>query len=59
MGKISFTDGTAYSFIDICDCGLTGGCPKCLLRRFAEEDVALAEEGMDEYNQILQEIDNE
>ncbi len=37
-----------------CDCGLTGGCSKCNpFKEFWEEDIKMAEMGMDEYNEII------
>jgi len=43
-----------YGPPDKCDCGLTGGCERCNpFQEFWEEDIKMAEMGMDEYNKIL------
>ena len=43
-----------------CDCGLTGGCPKCNpFKEFWKEDVRMAEKRIDEYNEILLNEDKE
>ena len=55
MSEITYTDGSKYVFIDICDCGLTGGCEKCNpFYPFWEGNIKIVEERKKEYYPFLE-----
>lgn len=62
MSETTYTDGTKVIFFNGCDCGLTGGCIKCNPFIYTLEmqkwDINLAEQGMDEYSEILLDEDD-
>ena len=62
MSKVTLTDGTEIIyFYDNCGCGLTGGCEKCkpfiYTPEMQQEDIQMAEEGIEEYYKIISEED--